>query len=691
MKIRMLILFLILALSATSFAQLDRSKKPQAGPAPEVKIGDAESFTLSNGLKVFVVENHKLPEVTFRLVIDRDPVIEGKEAGCVGIAGQLLRTGTKSRTKDKLDQEIDFLGASFNTSADGITASGLSKHAEKLLGIMSDVILNSDFKQEELDKIRKQELSGLAYAKDDPDQISQRCRSAIMYGKDHPYGEFETEETVKAVTLGSCSKYYETYFRPNIAYLAIVGDITKEKAKSLVEKYLGKWEKKDVPKNTYPLPKAPVVNKVALINRDNSVQSVITVGYPIELQVGSEDVIKASLANIILGGSATGRLFMNLREAKAYTYGAYSSLRPDKVVGSFYAFTKVRNAVTDSAITEIMSEMKKIRYEKVGDAELEKAKNYLTGEFIRSLEQPATVAEFAINIARYNLPKDYYKNYLKNLSAVTPDEVLAAAKKYIKPNNAEIVIVGKGEEIGKNLSKFSVSGNVDYYDTYAEKYDPNVKKVPEGVTVEQVINKYIEAEGGKENLLKIKDQSLTLTGTVQGMNITVTMSRKAPNKFYQLVDFSVGQQKTVFDGVRGKSSSMGQEQEITGDQLEAIKIEATMNAFLDYAKIGIKPELTGIETINGKDTYKVTLTSVSGKKSTQYYDIASGLLARQITTADTPQGSFTSTLDFDDYRPVEGVKIAYKMVQSTPMGSIELTTTKAEINKGVDDSLFEVK
>ena len=691
MKSRMLILFFILAVSATTFAQLDRSKKPQAGPAPEVKIGDADIFTLSNGLKVFVVENHKLPEVTFRLVIDRDPIIEGKTAGYVGIAGQLLRTGTKSRTKDKLDQEIDFLGANFYTYADGITASGLSKHAEKLMGILSDVILNADFKQEELEKIRKQELSGLAYGKDDPDQISQRCRSAIMFGKEHPYGEFETEESVKAVTLESCTKYYETYFRPNVAYLAIVGDITKEKAKSLVDKYLGKWEKKDVPKNTYPVPKAPVVNKIALINRDNSVQSVITVCYPVELQIGSDDALKGSVANIILGGSATGRLFMNLREAKAYTYGAYSSLRPDKVIGSFYAFTKVRNAVTDSAITEVMNEMKKIRYDKVTDAELDKAKNYLTGEFIRNLEHPATVAEFAINIARYNLPKDYYKNYLKNLSAVTTDEVLAAAKKYIKPNNANIVIVGKGEEIAKNLSKFSVSGKVDYYDINAEKYDPNIKKVPEGVTVDQVINKYVDAVGGRENLLKIKDQSLTLTGSVQGMNITVTMSRKIPNKFYQLVDFSVGQQKTVFDGVKGKSSSMGQEQELTGDQLEAMKSEATMNAFLDYSKVGLKPELTGIETINGKDTYKVTLTSVSGKKSTQYYDVVTGLLARQVTTADTPQGSFTSTIDFDDYRVVEGVKIAYKMVQSTPMGSIELTTTKVEINKGIDDSLFEVK
>ena len=267
-----------------------------------------------------------------------------------------------------------------------------------------------------------------------------------MYGKEHPYGEMDSEETVKSITLDMCKKYIDTYFRPNISYLAIVGDINKAKAKTLVEKYFGKWVKKDVPKNTFQNPKAPIVNKVALIDRASSVQSVISVCYPVELPIGSDDAMKTKVANLILGGSATGRLFMNLREAKAYTYGAYSNLTPDKLIGKFSASTKVRNTVTDSAITEIMNEMKKLEMKKVSETELQNAKNLLAGGFIRSLEQPATIANFAINIARYNLPKDYYKNFLKNLSAVTVDDVQAIAKKYIKPNNANIVIVGNAEK-----------------------------------------------------------------------------------------------------------------------------------------------------------------------------------------------------------------------------------------------------
>lgn len=683
---RILILFLFLSTAAISFAQVDRTKFPQAGPAPEVKIGNAESFVLPNGLKVFVVENHKLPKVTFSLVLDRDPIVEGKNAGYTTAAGELLRKGTKNRPKDKLEQEIDFLGADLSTSSTSVFTSGLSKYTDKIMNIMADVILNPDFKQEELDKITKETLSGLAYSKDDPDAISSRVRKTLIFGNEHPYGEFGTEESVKSVTLDMCKKYYETYFRPNISYLAVVGDINKAKAKTLVEKYLGKWEKKDVPKNTFTNPKAPIVNKVALVDRSNSVQSVISICYPVDLAIGSEDAMKAKVTNLILGGSATARLFMNLRESKAYTYGAYSSLNPDKLVGSFSASAKVRNVVTDSAVTEIFNEMKKIRNEKVTDKELQSAKNLLSGNFIRSLEQPATIASFAINTALYNLPKDYYKNYLKNLNTVTVDDVQTIAKKYIKPNNAIVFIVGNGEEVAKNLSKFSVSGKIDYYDVFGEKVDPNVKKVPEGVTVDQVLSKYVEAIGGKENILKVKDKTTKMSGALQGMNITMTQIQKSPNKFYQLIDFGVGQQSTVFDGVKGKMSAMGQEQAMPPEQTEQMKL-GSLYSMLEYKEKGIKYELTGIEIINNKDAYRVTLTYPAGRKSTNYYDVNSGLLVRQIGE----QAGASQTVDFDDYRDVQGVKYPFKMSVGTPNGTIDLITSSVDINTNPNDSLFEVK
>lgn len=691
MKKSIVLTLLLILFTLPNFAQLDRSKKPAPGPAPEIKLGDYESFVMKNGLKVFVVTNNKIPKVAFNLVIDRDPILEGQNAGFVDAAGQLLRTGTKSKTKEKLDQEVDFIGAALATSSNGIFAQSLKKHVNKLLELMSDVLLNPSFKQEELDKIIKQTLSGLASQKDDPSAIASRVRDVLFYGKDHPYGEPTTEETVKTISLEMCKTYYNTFFKPNTAYLAIVGDITKKEAQKLAEKYFGKWKTGEVPKKSYENPKTPIVNKVELVDRSNAVQSVIMLGYPFELKMGSEDVIKVSVLNTILGGSFASRLNQNLREKHGFTYGAGSSFSPDKYIGSFSASTTVRNSATDSAITEMMNEFKKIRNEKVSDEELQLTKNYMTGSFARSLENPQTIANFAINIERYRLQKDYYKNYLKNLNSITSEDLLVTAKKYIKPNNLHVLVVGNGSEIEKNISKFSLSNKVEYFDIYGNPYDPSVKKIPEGMTAQKVLDKYVESIGGKENILKVKDRTLKLTGSVQGMNLTITISMKENFKLYQMIDAGVFQQKTVFDGVKGKAQGMGQTTEITGDLAEETKFQALLHSVLEYEKFGVVSELKGMETINGKEAYKVEITRASGKKSTQYYDVDSGLLLRNVSTTTTTQGSFTQTMDMDDYKEVQGVMYPFKMTQSFGPQNIELTVTSVEVNTNLPDSLFEVK
>ncbi|NPA37775.1 MAG: insulinase family protein, partial [Chlorobi bacterium] len=424
-------------------AQIDRTHAPAPGPAPEIKIGDYQSFSLKNGLKVFVVENHKVPMVTYSLSLDNDPVLEGDKAGYVSLTGDLLRAGTSNRTKDQIDEDIDFIGAYLSTSASGIYGRSLKKHSEKLLDIMSDILYNSVFPEDELDKSKKQMLTGLKSRESDPSAIASNVAGVLIYGKDHPYGEVLSEKSINNVTIDDCKNYYKTYFKPNVAYLVIVGDITLKEAKKQVKKYFAKWESGDVPSHHYDFPKAYETPEVAVANKDGAKQSIVEVTYAVDLKPGSKDVIPASVMNEILGGGNFGsRLFQNLREDKAYTYGAYSSLRSDKLVGYFKASASVRNAVTDSALTEILKEMNRIRDEKVPVQDVETIKNVIAGSFSRSLESPQTIARFALNTAKYNLPDDYYKTYLQKLAAVTPDDVQAMAKKYIQPNHAVILAVG---------------------------------------------------------------------------------------------------------------------------------------------------------------------------------------------------------------------------------------------------------
>ncbi len=683
------ITILLLLLTSFAFAQVDRSKMPEPGPAPKIELGNYQSFQLDNGLKVIVVENHKVPKVTFRLIINRDPILEGKNAGYIELSGELLRTGTQTKTKDEIDEAVDFIGATLNTSSTGVTASALTQYTDKILSIMSDIVLHPKFQQKELDKLKKQIISSLQAAKNDPSSIAENVRKALYYGKDHPYGEIMTEQTVKNITLKMCRDYYNTYFKPNISYLAVVGDITPEKAKEYAEKYFGSWQKGDVPHLKYKTPKAPLITKVALVDRPSAVQSVVHIGYPIKLPKNSPDVIPATVMNNILGGNFSSMLNLSLREKHAFTYGAHSRIASDKLVGLFDASWEARNPVTDSSITAALKEMKKIRTEKISEDELNSVKEYMTGSFARALENPETIANFALNIERYNLPKDYYQNYLKNLNAVTVADVQRMARQYVKPNNAYILVVGNAAEVAKKLKKFSLIGKVNYYDTYGNKYNPSLKKLPKGITAQTVLDNYVKAIGGKDKLLSIKDKTTKMSGEVQGMKISMTISQKEPNKYYQFMDAGVFQQKTVFDGNKGYSEAMGQRKAIEGDKLKMMKMQADIHSIINYDKYGIKVKLTGLEKVNNEDAYKMELETPWNTKMTQYFSVKTGLLLKQTTPISTPQGAFTQTINFSDYRDVNGLKFPFKIEQQMGPQSITLKVDSIELNKGLSDDLFK--
>ena len=688
MKNKLFTVLIFVLLSLPAFSQVDRTKQPEPGPAPEIKLGEYESFTLDNGLKVFLVENDKVPEVSYSLIIDRDPIVEGDSAGYIAAAGQLLRTGTKTKTKDQIDEAIDFIGASLSTSSTSVYGSSLKKHTEELLKIFSDVALHPEFKQEELDKINKQTLSGLAAEKDDPSSIAGNVKNALDYGMNHPYGEPMTEETVNNITLQMCKDYYSTYFRPNIAYLAIVGDITKDEAEPLIKKYFGSWEKKDVPTFTYETPKPPSSRMVAIVDRPNAVQSVIHITYPIQLGKGSKDVIPASVMNTILGGGfLSSRLNQDLREKKAFTYGAYSSISSDKLTGNFDASCEARNSVTDSAVTEFITQMKKIRDEKVTEQELQSTINYITGGFARSLENPKTIASFAINIQRYNLPQNYYTDYLKNVAAVTVNDIKAMADKYIQPDKSYVLVVGNADDVAKKLAVF---GPEKYYDRYGNEIDTSAMKLPEGLTVKTVIDKYIDAIGGRKNLLKVSDRTTAMSAAIQGVNIAITSYQKAPNKLYQDINAGAMEQKVIFDGENGVTKVGGQSMTVSGKDLEKLKLESTMNLILDLNHYNVKASLKGMEKVDGKDAYKVELSLPSGIIWTQYYDTQTGLKLKELKPIESPQGTFTQESNYSDYKDIDGVKYPFTIKQSMGRQSFEFKVDSIKVNTGLADRNFEV-
>ncbi|UJP66614.1 insulinase family protein [Mongoliitalea daihaiensis] len=678
---KLLIFVLMAAFANMAVAQIDRSRYPDPAPAREIKLGNADSFTLPNGLKVFVVENNKLPRVAFSLVLDRDPILEGEKSGMLGMYGEMVMGGTKTRTKDQLDEEIDFIGASISASASSIFGSSLKKHQDKLLELMADVMYNPTFPEEELDKLRKQAITGLAASKDDPNAISGRLASKLNFGNEHPYGEDESESTLNNITVDDFKSYYATYFKPNIAYLAIVGNINKSEAEQLVNKYFSKWGKGTVPSKTYAKPAAPEQSFVAFVDRAASVQSVVNITYPMEMHLTNPDYIASRVLNYILGGGSSSRLFMNLREDKGYTYGAYSSIGSDKLITSFRANASVKQTATDSAIYEMVYEIRNLRDNGITEEELVAAKANLSGSFGRSLESPSTIANFAINTERYKLPKDFYSTYLQQLNALTVADINAAAKKYLKPDNLYITVVGNGSEIESSLMAF---GEVKRFNNVGEPERQIAMSAD--VSAQDVIDAYIAAIGGAANVRNIKTSRIESVAEIQGMKLQINSVFDQPNMSFSQKTIVMGNVASNTSVVNGKASVVanGQSIPLNDEAEEAIKMGMYLIPEIHFDDLGYTVELDGIKDVEGQDAYKLIVSNPMGTKQTHYFSVETGL---KIKTESAEAGEMM----YGDYKEVDGVKYPMLMVMKSPMLPMALETRveKIEFNAAVSAEDFK--
>ena len=519
------IYYSLLCLPLVSIAQsVDRTKAPAPAKAPIIQVASPVKFTLANGLQVFVVKNTKLPKVTATLALDVDGFKEGDKAGLADMSGQLLKRGTATKSKAELDEAVEFLGGSLSTSSQYASVSSLKNNFPKLMELLSEVILHPALQVEELEKVRKQTLAGIESSKDDADAISNNVMKKLVYGASHPFGEITTTKTVNAVKVDDVKNFIKTYWIPNNAYLVFVGDIEPALAKSLAEKNFGTWAKGNFTQPTYEKPATPATTYVAIVDRPASVQSVVAVASTVNLLKGSPNDIPSNVMNNILGGGFSGRLFANLREKHGFTYGAYSSLTPNKQIGIFSAEASVRNEKTDSAIQEILNELNIIRNTKVGDTELSRMKNYLAGGFARSLENPITIANFALAVARYHLPEDYYQKYLTHLAAVDASKVQEVANSLLNPAKMHIVIVGNAKQISKGLEKY---GPVKYFDLEGNEIAaPTEVKADASLTPALLMEKVIAAIGSKEALSNLKDVQLKGTASLMGQTLEMKQTIK---------------------------------------------------------------------------------------------------------------------------------------------------------------------
>ena len=684
MKKLVLLFISILFINSSLLSQVDRSKPPVSGPPPVINLGKPKMFSLKNGLKVIIVENSKLPRAYANLDIDNYPDYEGDKKGVSSLVSSLMGNGTTNQSKDDYNEEIDYMGASLSLSAGGGYASSLKRYFPRVLEMMSDGLKNPVFTIEDFEKERNILIDGIKSSQNSVPDIASLLEGKLFFGSNHPFGEFATEQTINNISLKDVKKYYETYAKPNNAYLTIVGDVNYEEIKPLVENLFSDWKKDKLPKYTMPVVNDLEKPEINFVDMSNAVQSEISVGNIINISMSDPDYFPLRLANQIYGGSG-GKLYLNLREDKGFTYGAYSSVETSRYVGRFSSSTSVRNEVTDSSIVEIIKEIESMIDEEVTDEKLSSVKEKFVGGFIMSTEQPSTIANFARNIDKFNLPDNFYETYLENFQKVTIDDIKRVSKEYFKRDKLRIIVVGKGMDILSSLEELPY--NIRYFDKKGEPVLRPDYSTPDGLTSQKVLLDYLDAIGGKENVESLNAISMLAEAEVQGMKLQMVSIQAKPNKqVTMMMMMGNTMMKMVFDGEKGSINQQGVDSPIPEE--EANKMSKTT---LPIEEIGWLDDenvkFSSTEELDGR-----TLNVLEINKDTYVaYDSETGLKVKETQIAEMPDGSkVPQTTFFEDYKPVNG--ILFPHVIKSPIGpqSLEFKIINITVNPEVSESDFSI-
>jgi zinc protease len=446
-----------------------RNETPKPGQARALQLATPLSETLPNGLTLILSERRGLPMVAANLVLktgsDANPL---DKSGLANFVAAMLDEGTSTRSSLQIADEVAQLGASLNTGstmdATTVSARSLTKNFGKTLDVLADVVLHPSFPTEEIERQRASRLAGLVQQRDNPSQVAAQVLASALYGPKHPYGyaEVGTEAAVKAVMRSDMEAFWKQNFVPNNSALVVAGDISMPELKSLAEKAFATWQR-GTP--AQPALSAPMTTKarVVIVDKPGSPQTQVRVA-GIGAARSSPDFRPMQVMNLALGGLFSSRINMNLREAHGYTYGASSGFAFRRAPGPFQVASGIRTDVTAPAIDEIFKELRGMVEKPVGQEELSKAKDALANSLPGAFESSANAVGNFSNVFIYNLGLDYYTKYAAQVNAVTTEQTLAMAKKYLVPDNMVVIAVGDRAKIEPELKKLNL-GSIEIRDT----------------------------------------------------------------------------------------------------------------------------------------------------------------------------------------------------------------------------------
>jgi zinc protease len=697
-----------------------------------VKFPAYQIQTLSNGLKVVAVPHHEQPAVSMRLLIRVGSASDPKgKLGLVHQLASLLDQGTTTKSAGELADAIDFIGGAMGagaaTDVTYLNMVVMKDSFETGLRMLSDMARSPAFSQAEIERQRQQTISSLQVSLEDPDYVADAVFDRLVYGF-HPYGmpHTGTPETINGTTRDDLVSFHRTYFAPNNAILAIVGDLAPEEAFDTVKKVFGDWERKDVPVSTFIEPPTPT-RRLVVVNKPDAVQTEVRVGH-IGIPRKHQDYMAVNLAIRILGGEGSNRLHNVLRTQRGLTYGAQADMDAFKESGDFLARTNTRSEATGEVLRLIFDEFWRLQREPVSERELADAKAYLTGSFPLTIETPDAIAMQVLNVVFYDLPIEELQNFRERVNAVTTDDIQRVARAYLKPDRLSVVLVGNSAAFAADLKGVGFGsfetvelGNLDLTTADLKHVttpagaaaQPRLRPIayvyqqPPSRTAaaarsdgsgRMLLDRAIAAKGGLERLRAIKTivatTSTSMTSPEGGRyEATATTYLEYPNHVRVETQLQNVSSVQVYDGEHAWVKDPAGVHDVPERFLRDLQVSLrrdTVSLLLAAEKGDIRTRaLPNAKGEGGKMLQALELSADDLEPLVLYLDPDSGLIAKQTYTAGGA-GQPLIEESFSDYRAVDGVQVAHgATIRRAGQVVLERRASSIKINSSLDPELFK--
>jgi zinc protease len=709
-------------------------RPPQPLPARDIKFPPYEVQTLPNGLQVVVVLHHEQPAVTMRLLIRAGTASDPKgKLGLAHLTASLLDQGVKNMSAQEMNDAVDFIGGAMGAGAGtDLTFCNMVVMKDSFevgLRMLSDMARYPAFAPPEIERQRQQMLSGLQVSAEDPGYVANAVFDRLVYGF-HPYGmpENGTPETIASISRDDIVAFHGRHFAPNNAILAIVGDVTAEEAFAAATKVFGDWPKRDLPIETFIEPPDPT-RRVIVVNKADAVQTEMRVGH-IGIPRKHPDYMAVNLAIRILGGEGSNRLHQVLRTERGLTYGAQANMDTLKETGDFEAETNTRSEATGEVLRLMVDEFWRLQRERVSERELDGAKAYLSGSFPLTIETPESIAMQVVNAIFYGLPLDQLQTFRERVNAVTPDDVQRVARRFLRPDRLSIVLVGNAKaftgqlaavgfgnfetielgELDLTTANFKRSGSrvavalgeagrpgwparARSTASSAASYSRTPAAGPLQDTARDdkakamaLLDSAIAAKGGLDKLRSIKTIVARQTLSNQGARTETVNYIEYPDRF------RVEAAGTVqgFDGTQAWAQDQRGARDLPTAREARASLRRDVIALLLAAKDGALAVrlLPDVKDPEGRITHTLEISGRDLNPVVLYIDPQTSLVTKQAFAADGPSFTLVEEL-FSDYRPVDGVQIAFKATRKVGDRAVERMVSDVKINTPIDQALFK--